>query len=74
MCFMPTKTIPKLAFKRILEDYLEAKKMLSLLSDASNPQSQLVRPLVSLEQAETLRKFVSWAEDIGVHLIHKGKN
>lgn len=71
---MTNKKFPKIALTKILNDYLEAKKILSIASDSSNPSSTFIRENVSIVEIETLTAFTKWAEDIGVHLINKNGN
>lgn len=60
--------------KTILENYLEAKKILEIASDTNNPSNHFVRANLTLEQASKLQEFIKTMEDQGAHLINKNRN
>lgn len=58
----------------MLENYLEAKKILDIASDTTNPSNQFVRSNLTIEQAIGLQDFIKAMEDQGAHLINRSKN
>lgn len=52
--------------KDIFNNYLEAKKIIDIASDADNKLNNFVRSNTTIEQIIKLQEFVKWCEDSGV--------
>lgn len=59
---------------KLLNDYMEAKKILEIASNTDNPSCAFVRQNLTLEQALKLHEFVNYCEDHGIQLLNKEIN
>ena len=59
---------------KILNDYMEAKRILKIAGDGDHPMSRFVRENMTLEQALKLNEFICYCEDTGIGLLNKEIN